>query len=90
MIETKIWLEFDDPRSVKQSDKTTESLHQITKRLTSDYNAFLGRLGLDQKVWWYKHNGRECWAIGNDYGFCETNPKSAGQYFNVNYLAKGE
>ena len=87
MTETKIWLEFEDPSSVKERGKTTESLHQIIKRLTSDYNSFLSRLGLNQKVWWYRHNGRECWAIGDDFGFNTTEPKCAGKWFLVNYLA---
>jgi len=87
MTETKIWLEFEDPRSVKQIDKPNESLHQITERLTSDYNSFLGRLGVDQRVWWYEHKGHECWAIGNNYGFTTTEPKCAGKWFLVNFLA---
>ena len=87
MTETKIWLEFEDPRSVKQIDKTNESLHQVTERLTSDYNSFLGRLGIDQQIWWYEHKGHECWAIGNNYGFTTTEPKCAGKWFLVNHLA---
>ena len=78
MTETKIWLEFEDPRSVKQLHKTNESLHQVTERLASDYNSFLGRLGIDQQV---------CWAIGNKFGFTTTEPKCAGKWFLVNYLA---
>lgn len=87
MTETKIWLEFQDPTSVKKLYETNESLYQVTERLTSDYNSFLGRLGVHQKVWWYEHKGHECWAIGNNYGFTTTERKCAGKWFNVNYLA---
>ena len=87
MTETKIWLEFEDPTSVKKLYETNESLYQVTERLTSDYNSFLGRLGVHQKVWWYEHKGHECWAIGNNYGFTTTERKCAGKWFNVNYLA---
>jgi len=87
MTETKIWLEFEDPTSVKKLYETNESLYQVTERLTSDYNSFLGRLGVNQKVWWYEHKGHECWAIGNNYGFTTTERKCAGKWFNVNYLA---
>ena len=93
MTETKIWLEFEDPRSVLSEgyhltgNDGNETLYQITKRLTSDYNSFLGRLGVDQRVWWYEHKGHECWAIGNNYGFTTTEPKCAGKWFLVNFLA---
>jgi len=89
MTETKIWLEFEDPRSGFYTEpyETNESLYQVTERLTSDYNSFLGRLGVDQKVWWYEHKGHECWAISNNHGFTTTEPKCAGKWFNVNYLA---
>jgi|TARA_R110000824_G_scaffold171431_1_gene348993 hypothetical protein len=90
MTETKIWLEFEDPRMVKRTNEDNdshESLHQVTERLTSDYNSFLGRLGIDQQIWWYEHKGHECWAIGNNYGFTTTEPKCAGKWFLVNYLA---
>ena len=90
MTETKIWLEFEDPRMVKRTNEDNdshESLYQITERLTSDYNSFLGRLGIDQQIWWYEHKGHECWAIGNNYGFTTTEPKCAGKWFLVNYLA---
>tara|TARA_R110000850_G_scaffold235497_1_gene360313 strand:- start:133 stop:453 length:321 start_codon:yes stop_codon:yes gene_type:complete len=87
MAETKIWLEFEDPRSVKQLYDTNESLHQVTERLAKDYNSFLGRLGVNQSIWWHKHKGHECWAIGNNHGFTTTEPKCAGKWFNVNYLA---
>jgi hypothetical protein len=90
MTETKIWLEFEDPRMVQRTNEDNdshESLYQITERLTSDYNSFLGRLGIDQQIWWYEHKGHECWAIGNNYGFTTTEPKCAGKWFLVNHLA---
>ena len=84
--ETRIWIEFENPRDEKFED---EEFEVVTTRLAKEYTDFFNRLGVgrDYEIWWHTHKYEACWAIGHIGGFKTTDMKAPGMWFNVNYLA---
>ena len=84
--ETRVWIEFENPRDEKFED---EKFEDVTNRLAKEYTDFYRRLGIENTTveWRFLKGIGESWVIANSVGFSATEMDMPGRWFNVNYLA---